>query len=199
MRRSNRTTKCRLVLPILHPSRVPPSSRCTNLFTKYPRIPKYVINPTLIQPTDRLMKQLPPMTSVHNSIHSKDTPVWPSPMTTKSACRSPDRRLNGPRSRTTKTRGLRHTTNHHPTKPNDQLYGISLPNIIPLRHDYNKLNLPSPNRPQITDRILISKPHSPCNRSYPHPNTMKLYRSNSPNNRTRPYLLHAILPRQHQL
>lgn len=139
------------------------------------------------------------MTSVHNSLHGKDTPVRSTPMTTKSPCRSPNCRLNSPRSRTTQARGLRHATNYYPTKPNNQLYGISLPDIIPLRYNYNKLNLPPSNRSQIINRILISKPYSPSNRSCPYSNTMKLHRSNSPNNRTWPHLLYIILPCQYQL
>lgn len=139
------------------------------------------------------------MVSVHNSLHSKNTFIRPAPMTTKSTCRSSNRWLNSTSSRTTKTRGLRHTTNHHPIEPINQLYSLPVPNTIPLRHNHNKLNLFTPNRPKITNRILISKSHSTSNCSYSHSNPMKLYRSNSPDNCTRPDLLHIILPRQHQL
>uniref|UniRef100_A0A8C3VIP9 Uncharacterized protein n=1 Tax=Catagonus wagneri TaxID=51154 RepID=A0A8C3VIP9_9CETA len=68
-----------------------------------------------------------------------------------------------------------------------------------MRNNHNQLHLPTSNRLKITNRLLFSKPHRPCNCSYPHSNSLKLYRSNSPNNRSQPHILHTILPSKHKL
>uniref|UniRef100_A0A8C3W9S3 Uncharacterized protein n=1 Tax=Catagonus wagneri TaxID=51154 RepID=A0A8C3W9S3_9CETA len=67
-----------------------------------------------------------------------------------------------------------------------------------MRNNYNQLHLPSPNRPKITNRLLLRQPYSPCNCSYSHPNPLKLHRSNSPNGCPRPHILHTILPSKHK-
>ena len=139
------------------------------------------------------------MVSVYNSLHSKNTPIRPTPMITKSPRRSSNCWLNSPCSRTAQIRRLWYTTNYNLTKPIHQLHSISIPNIISLRHDHNKFNLLTSNRPKVTNCILISKSHSAGHCSRSHPNPMKLHRSNGPNNRTWTHLVHIILPRQHQL
>uniref|UniRef100_A0A8C0T5M8 Uncharacterized protein n=2 Tax=Canis lupus TaxID=9612 RepID=A0A8C0T5M8_CANLF len=68
-----------------------------------------------------------------------------------------------------------------------------------MRHSYNKLYLPTPNRPKIPNCVLLSQPYSTCHHSSPHPNTMKLYRSNSSNNCPWPNVIHTILLRQLKL
>ncbi|KAF5927576.1 hypothetical protein HPG69_016215 [Diceros bicornis minor] len=60
-------------------------------------------------------------------------------------------------------------------------------------------NLSTPDRPEITHRILLHQPHSFSNRSCPYPNTMKLYRSHSPNSCPRPHIISTILPSKFKL
>uniref|UniRef100_A0A8C3U327 Uncharacterized protein n=1 Tax=Catharus ustulatus TaxID=91951 RepID=A0A8C3U327_CATUS len=68
-----------------------------------------------------------------------------------------------------------------------------------MRSANNQCHLLTPNRPKITDRILLCQPHrTGCSRNHDS-NSMGLLRSNNSNNLTWPYLLNAILPSQHQL
>ena len=137
MRRTDRTTKRGIIFPILYPSRITTPPYRTNLPTKLHRLTKYTPSPILIGTPKNLMKRHHFMTSVHNSLHSKNTPTRATPVTPQSTRRSTDCRLNSPCGHPTKTRRLRHTTNHHNTNPNHKLHGIPLPNIIPLRHNYD--------------------------------------------------------------
>lgn len=134
------------------------------------------------------------MTSVYNSIHSKNTVIRPTPLTTKSTRRSTNCRVHSPSRNPPKTRRLRHTTNHSTTKPHYRFYSIPLPNIVLMRNNYNQLHLPTPNRPKITYCIFLCQPYSTSNCSCPYSNTLKLHRSNSPNNRSWPHILNTILP-----
>uniref|UniRef100_A0A8C8WYN6 Uncharacterized protein n=1 Tax=Panthera leo TaxID=9689 RepID=A0A8C8WYN6_PANLE len=68
-----------------------------------------------------------------------------------------------------------------------------------MRNSYNKLYLPMPNRPKISNCILICKSHSSSNCSSTNPNTMKLYRSNSSHNRPQTNFINTILPRKLKL
>ncbi|EPJ32058.1 putative nADH-ubiquinone oxidoreductase chain 4, partial [Chlamydia psittaci 03DC35] len=43
-----------------------------------------------------------------------------------------------------------------------------------MRHNHNKLNLPTTDRPKITHRILLRKPYIPSNHSLPYSNPLKL-------------------------
>lgn len=134
------------------------------------------------------------MISVHNSIYSKNTTLRPTPLTTQSTRRSTNRRLYSPSRHPPKTRRLRHTTNHNNAKPHYRLHSIPISNSISMGNNYNQFHLFTSNRPKIINRILLCQPHGTSDRSHPYPNTMKLYRSNGPNNRTWPYILHTVLP-----
>lgn len=194
MRKPNRTTQRRTLFPILHTSRVPPSPSSTNLYSKHHRNPKlftiYILTPTPIP----LLKQRFPLTRMHNSIYSENTTLWPTSLTTKSTCRSPNCRIHSPSSHPPKTRRLRHATNYNTPKPGHRLHSLPVPNTFHMRNNHNQLHLLTSNRPKIPYRILLSQPHGTSNRSCPYPNTMKLYRSNSPNNRSRPNIIYIILP-----
>lgn len=120
-------------------------------------------------------------------------------MTAKSPRRSPNCRLYDSSSNPFKTRRVWHDTNLNYLGPFNKKHGLSIYHTFIMRDNHNQLNLPTPNRPKITNRILIRKPHSPGNRSYHNSNTMKLYRSHHTNNRTWPNLLITILLSKHQL
>eukprot|EP00069_Balaena_mysticetus_P000893 bmy_14920T0 len=91
---------------------VTPITSGINIYTKHHGLPKFpstlILNPTSIQ----LRVQRLYMIGLHDSFYSKNAPLWPPPLTTQSTRRSSHRRLHSPCSRTTKTRGLRHATNH---------------------------------------------------------------------------------------
>lgn len=130
---------------------------------------------------------------MHNSIYSKDTTLRPTPLTTQSTRRSTNRRLHSPSRHPPKTRRLRHTTNHNNTKSYYRLHSIPISNSILVGNNYNQFHLFTSNRPKIINCILLCQPHGTGNRSHPYPNTMKLHRSNSPNNRTWSHILNTIL------
>lgn len=194
MRESNRTTERRTLFPVLYTSRIPPSSSCTNLHPKHHRNPKFPTLNILTSTSISLLKQYFPMTSMHNSIYSKNTTIRPAPLTTKSTRRSTNRRIHSPSRHSSKTRRLRHATNHDTTKSHYRFHSVPVPDAIPMRNNYNQLHLPTPNRPKITHCILLCQPYSTSNCSRPYPDALKLHRSNSPNNRPRPHILNTILP-----
>uniref|UniRef100_A0A2K5X9J7 Uncharacterized protein n=1 Tax=Macaca fascicularis TaxID=9541 RepID=A0A2K5X9J7_MACFA len=68
-----------------------------------------------------------------------------------------------------------------------------------MGHNHNKPNMPPTNRSKITYRVLLCKPHSPCNCSLSHPNPLKLLRRNHPYNRPRAHLFHIFLLGQFKL
>lgn len=120
-------------------------------------------------------------------------------MTTKSPCRSPNRRLHNLSSHPPQTRRLRHNTNLPHPRPINKTYSLPIHPTFIMRHTHNQLNLSPPSRPQITNRLLISKPHSPSHCIHPNPNPMKFYGSYNINNRSWFNLLTPILLGQHQL
>uniref|UniRef100_C0HME5 Mitochondrial alternative ND4 protein n=1 Tax=Homo sapiens TaxID=9606 RepID=MAND4_HUMAN len=63
-----------------------------------------------------------------------------------------------------------------------------------MRHNYNKLHLPTTNRPKIAHCMLFNQPHSPRSNSHSHPNPLKLHRRSHSHNRPRAYILITILP-----
>lgn len=120
-------------------------------------------------------------------------------MTTKSPCRSPNRWLHDPSCHSTKTWRLRNNTCFYTLRPNNQIHSIPIYSPITMRNNHNQLYLPSTDRPKITHRLLLSKPHSPSHCSYHNPNTMKFHRGHSTHNRPRTHIFPAILPSQYQL
>uniref|UniRef100_A0A663MRG5 Uncharacterized protein n=1 Tax=Athene cunicularia TaxID=194338 RepID=A0A663MRG5_ATHCN len=63
----------------------------------------------------------------------------------------------------------------------------------------NKLHLHAPNRPKVTDRLLLRKPHGASYRRNHNPNPMIILKRPNPNGIARTNLLRAILPSQHHL
>lgn len=139
------------------------------------------------------------MICMYNCIHSKNTIIWPSPMTPQSTRRSSNRRIHSPSSYSPKTRWLWHYTNNNPYTTNYLTPLLPLHHPINMRNNHNKFNLPTSNRPKIPNRLLLSKPYRPSNYCSPYTITTKLHRSNSPNNRPRTNLLYTILPSQYKL
>ena len=199
MGQSNRTTKRRAVLLILHINRIATSSSSTPIYAKHHWLSKFsystILNPT---PAKHLI-QRSSMISMHNGIYSKDTFIRPPPVTTKGTRRGPYCRLHSPGSCALKARGIRHDTNHNTIKSPNQLYRLPLHTTIPVGHNYNKLHLSSPNRLKIPNRILLCQSHSTSHCSRPYPDAMKLYRSNGPNNCPRLNIIRTILLSQFKL
>lgn len=88
MMRSNRTTKHGTLLLILYTSRITSLPYSTDLHPNLYRLPKFSTDPLLNSTPSHLLKKCFPMVRIHNSIHSKDTPIWPPPVITKSTYRS---------------------------------------------------------------------------------------------------------------
>lgn len=137
------------------------------------------------------------MSGLSPSLLSKNAPIWRTSLTPKSPRRSANRRLNSPCSRTSKTWGLRHNTNNDYARTPNQGTQLPIHYFCPLGGYYNRVHLFTPNRPKITHRLLISKPHGPGGRGYPYPNTLRLYWSTHLNNRPRPHILRPFLFSEH--
>lgn len=120
-------------------------------------------------------------------------------MTAKSTRRSTNRRINSTSSYFTKIRRLWNYTNNslYPTPNHKPLLPIHYP--ITMRNSHNKLHLLTPNRPKISNRLLLNQPHSSSNHRYSYTITTKLHRCYSPNNRPWSNIFHTILSSQHKL
>lgn len=193
MRESNGPPKRRILLPVLHTSRLSTTTSCTNLHPGLNGHSKPLANTALNCSPTNLMKHESPMTRVYNSLHGKNTPLWSTPLITESPCRSPHCRLYSPSSHPPQARRLRHPTHHNSTWPSHWTNGLPLHNALHMGNNYNQLPLPSPNRPQVTHRLLLSQPHGLSHCRRPNSKPLKLYRGHSTNNRTWPNLLPAIL------
>lgn len=68
-----------------------------------------------------------------------------------------------------------------------------------MRGNYNGVYLLTPNRPQVTNCLLLRQPHRPCSRRHSYPIPMRLYGGPNLDDRPRPHLLRTILPSQHKL
>lgn len=199
MRQPNRTPKRWPILPILHPSRLFTPSDRSIMNPEQSRHPTPTGNPILSSTPAKHLIQHTTMISMHNGIHSKNTAIRPSPMTPESPRRSPYCGIHSPCRRTPKTGRIWNNTNYHTTKPTNKPHSLSLHDTIPMRDNHDKLYLLAPNRLKIPNCLLLSKPHGPSNHSSTHSITMKLHRSNSPNNRPRSNIIPIILLSQFQL
>lgn len=139
------------------------------------------------------------MSRLPNRILSQNTIIWSTPMTTKSARRSPRRRVNSPSSSFTKTRRIWDNTYNSNTRPPIKRASLPIHHFSPLGYYYNRVNLPSTNRPKITNCLLICKPYGPSSRRDPNPNPVRIFRSNHFNNRPRTSIFSTILPGQHSI
>lgn len=193
MRKPNRTPERRILLSILYISRIPTPPSNPIIYAKHNRLTKHITHPVFSPNTHTHLNSQTYMISMHNSIHSKNTTIWLTPLTTKSTRRSTNRRINSPGSYSTKAWRLWHNTNHNNSRTNYNIHVLSIHNTFSMRHSNNKRNLPTTNGLKITNCILIRKPHSSSNYSYPNPNTLKLYRRNSPNNCPRSHIINTIL------
>ena len=199
MRKPHRMPICRPLFLVLHTSGIPALTSRTNSYSKHNRIPKLPNSSILGTTNTQLLIQCLHMTSMHNSLYSKNTTIWTSPLTTQSPRRGPNCRLYGPCSNPTKTRRTWHNMDYTTPKSSHRLHSISIHHVIIMRHNHNQLNLPSSNGPEVTHRILFRQPYSTCYRRHPHPNTLKLHRSHRPDNRPQPHVLHTFLPSKLQL
>lgn len=199
MGKPDRTPKRWPLLPVLHTSRFSPTTSRISLSPKHYWVSKLSGTPILnTTPIQLLIKRFH-MTSMHNSLYSKNTTIWPPSLTTQSSCRSPYCRLHGPCSNSTKIRRIRYITDYNIFKPTYRIYSISLYYTVLMRHNYNQLNLPPPDRSQIINCLLLRQSYSTRHCSYPHSDTLKLYGSHSLNNRPRPHLIHTLLSSKFQL
>lgn len=139
------------------------------------------------------------MISLPHCLLSKNAPLRSTPLTTKSPCRSPNRRFNNSSSNFTKIRRLWNNPNHCHIKSNNQRNNIPILNFSNLGHYHNQFYLSTTDRFKIINCLFISKPYRSCSSSHPHPNTMKLCRSHNLNNCTRPNFISLILSIQYQL
>lgn len=197
MRKPNRTPKRRLLFSILHTSRISPPPSNPTIYAKHNRLTKYITHSIFSPNTRTLLNSQTYMISMHNGIHSKNTIIWLTPLTTKSTCRGTNRRINSPSSYPTKTWRLWYDTNHNNSRTNYNIHVLSIHNAFPMRHSNNKCNLPTTNGLKITNCILIRKPHSSSNHGYSNPNALKLYRRNSPNNRPWSHIINTFLSSKH--
>jgi len=130
---------------------------------------------------------------------SKNAPVRRPFMTSQSTRRSPNRRVYSTSRRSTQARRLRHDTYNAPARPTIQGTGLSLYRLGSMRCNYNRLNLPTSNRSQIPDRLLLSKPYGPSCGWHPDSDALGIHRSTSINNRPRTCIISTLLSSQHQL
>lgn len=145
------------------------------------------------------MNRPPPVASLLGRLPSKNTTLWPSPMTTKSSCRSPNRRLNGLSSHSTKTWRVRHHPNNTNYTNDKDRHIYTIHRNILMRSNLSQPYMSTTDRPKIPNRLLISKPYGPSHRSHPGPNPLRFGRGHSPNNCPWFHIINTILLSQHHL
>lgn len=156
LREPSRTTQCGNLLLVLHTCRLPPPTRRTSPPPERDRHP-VTPHPSIQQaPPPLNMKQQSLMSRLSYRLPSKNTTIRRPLVTPQSTRRSPNRRLHGPSRCPTKTRRLRHNTHDTPARPTVKRTGLPLYRLSPMRSYYNWLNLPTPNRPQILNCLLLS-------------------------------------------
>ena len=131
------------------------------------------------------------------SFPCKNTTLRCTPLTSKSPRRSSNRRIHNPSGRSPQARGVRHDTYGSDTRPPNQRTSLPLYCPGPMRYRYDRIYLPTSNRPEITNRILFSRPYRTGRRGYFNSNALRIYWCNYPHNRTRPRLLSTILLSQY--
>uniref|UniRef100_A0A8C9IM48 Uncharacterized protein n=1 Tax=Piliocolobus tephrosceles TaxID=591936 RepID=A0A8C9IM48_9PRIM len=89
LRQPTRTLQCKLILLILHTSRIPSSTCNTSLYSKYLRFTKHASNNTYYPRALSLLIRQSYMTSMYHRFYSKDTFIQISLMTPQSPHRSP--------------------------------------------------------------------------------------------------------------
>lgn len=92
MRELDRMIEHRTLFSILYTKRILTTPSSTNLLPKYQGIPKFCTTRILRRASNNsnnLLKQYLSVTGMHNSIHSKNIPIWTTPLTVKSTCGGP--------------------------------------------------------------------------------------------------------------
>ncbi len=119
-----------------------------------------------------------------NSFYSKNTIIYSSPMTTKSPCGSSCCRIYSISWDSIKTRILCTNSNSSPTTNHPTNHQIPISNIRDNWSNYGFIYLPSPNRFEMLNCLLISFPHriGNCYRSYYNP--LKMIQHTTFNNQT---------------
>ena len=139
------------------------------------------------------------MGRVPSGFPSKNTPLRGTPLAPESPCRGPHRRINSPRCRPLKTRGLRNNADNNHARALNRKTKLPFHYLRTLRRHHNRLDLPASNRPEVPNCLLISQPYGPRRRGNSDPNTMGVYRSTYSYNRPWPDILSPLLPGKHQL
>lgn len=139
------------------------------------------------------------MSRLSTRIFSQNTTIWSPHLTPQSPRRSTSCRLNDSCRRPTKIRRLRNNTNLNCIRTINKRIKLPLYRSRIMRNYHNRLYLFTPDRPQVPNRLLISKPHGPCSRRYSNPNPMRIYWCTYSYNCTRLNLLRPLLLSKHQL
>lgn len=125
-------------------------------------------------------------------IPSKNTTLFPPPLTTKSPRRSSPSRVNNPSRSSTQTRRLRHTprittrTTHQPITSTLHLKTRT------ARGLHLRTNLPPPNRPKGANRLQLRHTHRTCRSRYSLQHRLRLRGCTTNNNSTWPNLIRSI-------
>uniref|UniRef100_A0A8D2FNL2 Uncharacterized protein n=1 Tax=Theropithecus gelada TaxID=9565 RepID=A0A8D2FNL2_THEGE len=115
MRQPSRTPQRRHILSILHSNRFPTPAHHINIYPQQNRLTKHHTTNTHRPKTNNHLISQPHLTSMHNSLYNKTTPIRPTPMTSQSPCRSSHCRLNSSCRSTPKAGRLWNDTTHfHP-------------------------------------------------------------------------------------
>lgn len=140
------------------------------------------------------------MIGMNNGLHSKNTPIPTSPMTSQNPCISPYCQLNSTCSSAPKIGRLWHNATYPHPQPSDRTYSLSFPDIILMRHNCDSsICLRQTDLKSVTYCIFLRKPHGTCCCSYPHSNPLKCYRCNYPHNYPWTYFVPTILPSKFKL
>ena len=194
MRKPGRATQCGNLLPILHTCRLPPVTRRTPSPPKRNRHPLTPHPPIQQTSPHNNLKQQDLVSRMSYCLPGKNTPVRRPLMTPQSTRRSPDRRLHGTGRCPAEARGLRHDTHDTLARPPIKRAGLPFYRPSPVRRNYNRLNLPTPDRSKIPNCLLLRQPHGPSCWRHPDPNPLRVYGRTSTNNRPWTCIFSPLLP-----